>query len=147
MSYQVLQTIVSGADGCPASALVRLARSCSTSFGAPVVPEVSRIHSVACERRRVTSPGSSFGSLVMQGSMPSPVELDHCERRGELVLYCQQHRAAAQLLESAAKARCVGEVSESDCRVNAAQAAGADPRGGDGFPQRTRLTGQSFRTA
>src|SRR5207244_3951688 len=79
----------SGAGGPSASAAVRLARSCCTSFGAPVVPEVRRIHSVSHVLARLTG----WGSRVARASTEIPVPIS---RPGEeWPVSCTRASAAA----------------------------------------------------
>src|SRR6266849_210914 len=70
MSYNVLQTARFPSVTRPVIAPARLAKLWTTSFGTPVVPDVSRIHSVCSLARRSGAPGAMF-AVQVTNPMPS----------------------------------------------------------------------------
>ena len=73
------------------------------------------------------------------------IELDQYESGGELILREEQHAPVAQLLEAAAQARRVAEVSEGDAVADALQPTARWP-GVYRLPERAPVTWQSVRT-
>src|SRR5216683_4601974 len=71
MSYNVLHTARLPSATRPVIAPARLAKLWTTSFGTPVVPDVSRIHSVCSPARRSGAPGARVETQVTKHSTPS----------------------------------------------------------------------------